>query len=483
MLNEFTLVNEQVGDYLNKLGCPILDIDVVWSRKKRVDLIGYIIDSNGKKKVTVVAEIKKRPSLESQQQLLVAAKELGALYALLVVQEEPHSWDYYWFDTETSLPLSKEPRFDSGRFLEDQTEIEKQLYKVVNSAREILYGPWETVQFLGDILLIRTYLQDTDGLDKWIVIADDYQKYMMLRVAAYKHYNLPLGDDGWIVRVSNLNRNQIVRDIGSLSPKHISLGSAFLQVIFSIMESAGRREGLFFTTEHVRKVFLGLVSSLDIKADGKLADVSAGFGTILSDLYTQQAINGVKSNGFEINKEVSILSQILFIVSGIEKVRIESVDSLLLGEEHFGQYNIVIMDPPLGMPLNNKSYLEKFRVTSKSSNARVSDLMLEQSIRLARMGGYIIALVPEITLSASGVSKEVRDIIKDETIIEAIVSLPPHILKPWTMAKVSVLVLKKKQSRDETANEVFLGKLESVEEIDELIEAFRLFRKERGLHG
>ena len=54
----------------------------------------------------------------------------------------------------------------------------------------------------------------------------------------------------------------------------------------------------------------------------------------------------------------------------------------------------------------------------------------------------------------------------EETIVKAIISLPAQALKPLTGIKSNILVLQKKANGDESARELFLGKLDQVRDED-----------------
>ena len=106
--------------------------------------------------------------------------------------------------------------------------------------------------------------------------------------------------------------------------------------------------------------------------------------------------------------------------------------------------------------------------------------MIEQSLNLAEPGGFIITLVPEGTLFSSGPSSLLRDLIKERAIVEGIISLPSHTMKPFTGVKVSLLVLRKKKGVTETTKELFLGNPKSVEDIPSVIEEFHNWRRKVG---
>jgi hypothetical protein len=470
---EHSKIKNEITKYLKEVGCTIVrsDVDVnIRNRRARADLVGFIIDENGKSIPKVVVEIKTKPDPSSQQQLYEYSKALDCPYALLVVNK-----DKYWFDGQTLLPILEAPKFKSeSRYIEDAAEIKKQLAQSLKLLlSESLIPVTKGISFLASGLLIRSYLEQSPDHDisEWMEIRTEnrYQDLLEEAITCFSIEgdllidNFPITVEHWITLLSEI------------PPFHKSLGEALLSLIHDVLAKEAKN-GEYVSPQHIRNAFKEIIEGLEINGE-RAIDFAAGYSSISFDIYANDLLNVKSFRGFEIVPEICGIAQVISIVSGFKHLKYVCADSLLLqGDEHNEKYSLVVVDPPLGGKAMDNVEYDRFEITRRYRNARTSDLMIEQALNLAEPGGYIVALVPEGTLFASGPSSFIRDLIKERAIVEGIISLPSHTMKPFTGVKVNILILRKKQEVKETAKELFLGKPKGVDEIEEVIKAFHQWR-------
>lgn len=472
-------IENRIALYLREIGCAIVRTEVevnMRNRRSRVDLVGFVIDEFGKSVPKVVVEIRPEPAANSQQQLYEYARALDCPYALLVINENK-----YWFDGVTLLPLLESPIFVSeSRYIEDVAEIKNQLERCLwsvfdGSGRLISFS--KGIAFLASGLLIRSYLSESDEreISEWLQIESEEQ-YKKLLIDAFSYFDLeenlatgelPISIERWI----NL--------LTDLPPLHKSLGEGTLSLVHDVIAKEGKN-GEYISPQHIRSAFKEIIAGLDVTGN-RAIDLAAGYSSVSFDIYSNELLTVKSFKGYEIIPEVCGIAQVISIISGFKHLKYVCSDVLLLDvEENHEKYSLVIIDPPLGSKAVDKVEYDKFELTRRSRNAKISDLMIEQALNLSEPGGYVVALVPEGTLFSSGSSSVIRELIKEQAILEGIISLPSHTMKPFTGAKVSILVLRKKKNATETAKELFLGNPKSVDDILTVIEEFHNWRRSEG---
>jgi hypothetical protein len=466
----------KVSKYLHEIGCTIVrsEVDVnMRERRGRADLVGYIIDENGKSVPKIVVEISSKPNPSIQQRLYEYAKALDCPYGLLVINEKK-----YWFDGETSLPwIFEPPTFESkSRYIEDVTEIKNQLdrslWSLLDGSGRLISIP-KGIGFLASGLLIRAYLDHSEEQDiaYWFQIRTE-QEYKQLLDQSLSYFGM---EGGLSIGEFPISIEQWIKLLTEIPPIRKSLGEATLSLIHDVLAREGKN-GEYVSPQHIRKAFKDIIAGLNV--DGERAiDLAAGYSSVSFDIYANNFLNVDYFRGYEIVSEVCGIAQVISIISDFKHLKYVCADALLLdGDKHNEKYSLVVVDPPLGGKGRDNVEYDKFELTRRSRNARTSDLMIEQALNLAEPSGYIVTLVPEGTLFSSGPSSFIRDLMKERAIVEGIISLPSHTMKPFTGVKVSILVLRKKKEVTETAEEVFLGNPKSVDDIHNVIEEFHNWR-------
>jgi hypothetical protein len=474
-----TEIENKITQYLNGIGCTIVrsNVDVnMRNRRGRADLVGFIIDKNGKSVPKVVVEVKTKPEPNSQQQLYEYAKALDCPYALLVVNK-----DKYWFDGETLLPLMKSPTFESeSRYVEDVAEIKNQLSRslwMLDGSRGGLLSLPKGIVIIISGLLIRAYLEQSEEHDisEWLQI-DTEKKSQNLLNQALSHFDM---EEELSIGEFPISIEQWITLLTEIPPVHRSLGEAVLSLIHDVLAKEGKN-GEYVSPQHIRNAFKEIIAGLNVSGN-RAIDLATGYSSVSFDIYANNLLDVQSFSGYEIVSEVCVIAKVISIISGFNHLKYVCADALLLdGDDYNEKYSLVVIDPPLGGKARDNVEYDKYELTRRSRNARTSDLMIEQALNLAEPGGYIVTLVTEGTLFSSGSSSLIRDLIKERSIVEGIISLPSHTMKPFTGVKVNFLVLRKKKEVSETAKDLFLGNPKSVDDILDVIEEFHNWRRKEG---
>lgn len=457
-INEKELQNKTEAFFKRK------GLRVVLENKKgriRPDMIVYKIDKNGESVPEVVIEVKLKPTPLAQQHLMKYVNDFNAPYALLVTIGK-----HYWFDGKTFLPI-EEPEFKvEQNFLLDNVSISQILWKVMDNLR----GSFSHKQIgltITQVLLVRAYLDEKKDLDKWWEI-NTKEELSRLIEEAIQYYSIDIKPSEYGITDDFVEI--YINEFGAFPPR----SSILPNIIYKTIQNEYKEN---LTTEPVQNIFGGITQQLNFDKE-KVIDLTAGLGLTAFEVMQDNKLNHL--TGFEINSDTTSLFKILSIIGGysVDAVCADSLKSHDLLKDD--KYSLTLVSPPFGYRYKiSDEQVGTFRLAGNRKQADAADLFIEKSVRVTRSGGYIVALVPE-SLLFSTKSKATRDFIKDETIIESIISLPSHTLSPFTMVKVSLLVLRKKKDNDETAKELFISSTESIDDIDKIIKGFSKWKKGDG---
>lgn len=449
----------QTEKELKHMGLPIVKRDVKIGRGGP-DLVGFTLDNDGNEEVQVVVEVKEKPNPAAQQQLMKYVQGIKAPYALLVFPDNK-----YWFDGNTFLPIN-EPEFESKQlFITKDDLIEKVGWDALEGIRGYLpneqYG-----NLMAHSLLVRAYLSGQNQIDRWVKI-EDFQHFKDMLLEASKFYRVDIQHVNY-----ELQSEQLVTFLNKLSvlpPVH----SALRGLIMKCLEVNKPILGQFNAPTHLRELYVGLVQQLDFEK-GSVVDLASGYGSIAFDVI--EANNIPKLVGFEVYYETCTISKLMAIVTGINAFEVNCADSIREHEQlQTNTFSLTLLDPPLAGKYNLPEELRNNYILAQK-RVDLTDLFIEKAINVTKPGGYIVMLTPESTLFSEKY-RNTRGFIKEKTIIESIVSLPPHTLKPYTSVKLSVLVLRKKIEENESAEEIFLARADSVEDFKDIVGGFSQWKK------
>lgn len=465
----------EVEQYLKDIGLSVVQTEVgIGKRRIRPDLVGYSLTKAGDLAPKVVVEIKlDQDYLKGQQQLMYYAQHLGtAPYALLVTPDRK-----VWYDAETFLQI-EQPTFESeSEFFIKESDISE----TIKSAVEFLKS---TGMFSYDILwtmcfsfFVRVHLHSKNRLSDWKSIKTEPDFLFMVN-SAFENYEVGRPIKNFEVKPQNLKPEEMQQlvSILSLVPPHHEI---LKKTLFSLIEDIGAKyAGSYLTPVHLRKLFTGLAQQLNLnKKDG--IDLSAGFGGLAFEILDSVPVQSLTA--IELNHEIWTISKIISIICGYKNIEVIQANALFSNGETLSdteKYSCVFVDPPLGKTTIEEPWYDLYLVAEKRKRVEFTELFIERAIELAKEDGegYIIALVPEGILFNS-TNQIIRDLIKRQTIIEAIISLPVQTLRPYSGVKLSVLVLRKKTNENETASNLFIAQPNNIDEFEEVVKGFAEWKR------
>lgn len=131
--------------------------------------------------------------------------------------------------------------------------------------------------------------------------------------------------------------------------------------------------------------------------------------------------------------------------------------------EKEGGFDIILTNPPFGSgpgkDITEKRILEKYE-NGKGKRRQIPQILfLELCIRLLKPGGRMAIVLPDGILNNAGKDYiAIRDFIRRECIVRAVVSLPEGTFIPYgSGVKASILFIQKRKSREEEQGGIFMA--------------------------
>ncbi len=229
------------------------------------------------------------------------------------------------------------------------------------------------------------------------------------------------------------------------------------EYMLSKIATAGQN-GQFRTPRHIIKMMVEMVAPkpTDIICDPACG--TAGFliaaGEYLREHHPeifrtptlQHHFNEKLFNGFDFDSTMLRIGSMNMLLHGVENPNIRYKDSL--SEEHAGEedrYTLVLANPPFAGSLDYENTAKDLLRVVKTKKTEL--LFLTLFLRLLKPGGRAAVIVPEgVLFGSSNAHKAVRRTIVEEQKLDAVISMPSGVFKPYAGVSTAVLLFTKTNS-------------------------------------
>lgn len=149
--------------------------------------------------------------------------------------------------------------------------------------------------------------------------------------------------------------------------------------------------------------------------------------------------------GFDIDQNMVRIGLMNLMLHGIKVPQIENLDSLSKGydkQHKDGEYSIILANPPFTGRINKDGVSDELKNYGTQSEL----LFLIRISKMLRKGGKAAVIIPEgVLFGGSKNQKTIREVLLKDNNIEAVISLPSGVFKPYAGVKTSILVFSKIQ--------------------------------------
>jgi type I restriction enzyme M protein len=229
------------------------------------------------------------------------------------------------------------------------------------------------------------------------------------------------------------------------------------EYMLSKIATAGQN-GQFRTPRHIIQLMVEMVrpNPKDIICDPACG--TAGFlvaageylrenhKEIFTDDKLRHHFNEKLFNGFDFDSTMLRIGSMNMLLHGVENPNIRYKDSL--AEEHAGdeeQYTLVLANPPFAGSLDYENTAKDLQRIVKTKKTEL--LFLALFLRLLKPGGRAAVIVPDgVLFGSSNAHKTLRKILVEEQKLDAVISLPGGVFKPYAGVSTAILLFTKTNS-------------------------------------
>jgi type I restriction enzyme M protein len=211
------------------------------------------------------------------------------------------------------------------------------------------------------------------------------------------------------------------------------LGAAYEYLIKFFADSAGKKGGEFYTPAEVVRL---LVQITKPQAGHEIYDPTVGSGGFLIQAHQYVEEQGQNANdlalyGQEVKGDVWSISVMNMILHNITRFTIENGDTLedplLLDGNNLRKFDCVLANPPFSQNYTRSAVKHPNRfVEWCPETGKKADLMFVQHMLASlKPHGNMATIMPHGVLFRGGKEKLIRELLINDDVIEAIISLPP----------------------------------------------------------
>lgn len=222
--------------------------------------------------------------------------------------------------------------------------------------------------------------------------------------------------------------------------------------------SAGQN-GQFRTPRHIIKLMVEMMAP---KPADTICDPACGTAGFLvaaaeylqhhhsNEIYTDQGsakrFNHDTFHGFDFDSTMLRVGSMNMLLHGVENPAIENRDSL--SESHAGvegQFSLILANPPFAGSLDYESTAQDLQRMVKTKKTEL--LFLALFLRLLKPGGRAAVIVPDgVLFGSSKAHKTLRQMLVEKQKLDAIISMPSGVFRPYAGVSTAILLFTKTNS-------------------------------------
>ncbi|EKD81296.1 MAG: hypothetical protein ACD_39C01870G0004 [uncultured bacterium] len=219
------------------------------------------------------------------------------------------------------------------------------------------------------------------------------------------------------------------------------------------ISSAGQN-GQFRTPRHIIKMMVELMQP---KVKDFICDPACGTAGFLvaagEYIRTHQEIdyhsadnrdhvNGRLFNGFDFDTTMLRIGSMNMMMHGVENPHIMYKDSLSDSNKEAEQYTLILANPPFKGSLAENEVSKKLLETVKTKKTEL--LFVALMLRLLKAGGRCAVIVPDgVLFGSSNAHLDLRKEVIDNHRLEAVISLPAGVFKPYAGVSTGIMIFTK----------------------------------------
>ena len=236
--------------------------------------------------------------------------------------------------------------------------------------------------------------------------------------------------------------------------KEMDIRGDVYEYLLSKIATAGRN-GQFRTPRHIIRMMVELMSP---KPDDIICDPACGTsgflvsaGTYLKDKYKEEIFFDKNKKdhymnsmfyGYDMDRTMLRIGAMNMMTHGIENPYIEYRDSLSDQNSDQDKFSLILANPPFKGSLDYESVTPNLLKVCKTKKTEL--LFLALFLRMLKIGGRCACIVPDgVLFGSSKAHKDIRRHLIEENRLEAVISMPSGVFKPYAGVSTGILIFTK----------------------------------------
>lgn len=263
-----------------------------------------------------------------------------------------------------------------------------------------------------------------------------------LKHATFK-INEPLALQKVVAGLEDLFENDI---------KDLDMQGDLYEYMLGKLNSAGRL-GAFRTPKHIRDMMVKLMMPTP---DMKICDPACGTaGFLISSAEYIRSEYGNKMTaeqwekygsetftGFDTDETMCRLSCMNLMLHSVINPQLNKQDSVSKDYQVKDAYDLILANPPFKGTINKENINESLLAITNTTKTEL--LFVALFIRLLRVGGRCACIVPDgVLFGSSKAHKNLRKELIENQYLEAVISMPSGVFKPYAGVSTAILIFTK----------------------------------------
>ncbi|MCW6109220.1 class I SAM-dependent DNA methyltransferase [Clostridium sporogenes] len=357
-------------------------------------------------------------------------------------------WETFWTGGITN-PLEVIEQFTYFLFIKDLDDNEI----LAESDAELLGIPFEGI-FPSDKQYLRwSKFKNIEAGEMYRIVSQEVFPFIKDihgdKQSAYSKYM----SDAMFKIPTPLMLSKIVDAIDNINMNDKDTKGDLYEYLLSKIAQAGTN-GQFRTPRHIIKMMAELMKPTpeDIIVDpamgtaGFLVGAEEYLREKHSELFLVQGLkehfNNKMFNGFDMDRTMLRIGAMNMMLHGVDNPNIEYKDSLSETNKDSEKYTLVLANPPFKGSLDYEAVSADILKVSKTKKTEL--LFLALFLRILKTGGRCASIVPDGVLFGSTKGhKDIRREIVDNNKLEAIISMPSGVFKPYAGVSTAIIIFTK----------------------------------------
>lgn len=234
--------------------------------------------------------------------------------------------------------------------------------------------------------------------------------------------------------------------------KDLDMQGDLYEYMLGKLATAGQN-GQFRTPKHIREMMVRLVAPTPKDKICDPACGTAGFlvssAEYIREKYESEMTSeewehfaGDMFTGFDTDRTMLRLSAMNLMLHSITQPRIDYVDSVSKQNSISSAYDIVLANPPFTGTIDAESINDNLKSVCKTKKTEL--LFVALFLRMLRKGGRCSCIVPDgVLFGTTKAHKALRQELVENHQLQAVISMPSGVFKPYAGVSTAVLVFTK----------------------------------------